>query len=95
MFYSQNSFSSIITYILCQIRVELLKYFSTKFTKKHIECLPGRLDYVGVSSGSICLWKAKPEASIGSKGIEYQCPTFNIVEVESSTKHFSRKTTSE
>lgn len=36
MFYIQNSVSSIITYILCQVRVELQKYYSTKFTKKHI-----------------------------------------------------------
>lgn len=44
-FYIQNSFSStIIIYILCQVRVELQKRYFTKFTKKHILCLPERLD---------------------------------------------------
>lgn len=44
MFYIQNSFfSTIIIYILCQVKVELLKYYFTKFTQKHILCLPERL----------------------------------------------------
>lgn len=90
MVYIQNSFfSTIIICILFQERVKLLKYYSIEFTKKHILCLPDRLDDLRGSSG---LFKTEPESSIGSKKIEYHCLTFNIAEDEFSANHFSRKT---
>ena len=65
MFYVQNSFSlTIITYIVCQLIVELLKSYSSELTKKCLLCFPARPGDLGGSSGSICLCKAKTEANL-------------------------------